>query len=165
MDMTGDTLYPLNELKTIFPEIYTKDASRYKGRDGVMQIVIPILNCLWNDVLHFTAVHPSVVKSALKSAGMKKSYDLQYYEIDPELLDPKNTAVFLYTSKLLSGNKLEVVSYDPTKIEKYSLLPQITMDYYKERYEMGGEPLVYYRVPHILYKGKLNVKDVRIIKV
>ncbi len=71
-DMIGDTLYPLNILKHTHPDLYTKKVSKYIGREKVMDQIIPILDCLWNDVLHFTAVHPKDVKDALIKAGSKK---------------------------------------------------------------------------------------------
>ncbi len=32
-----------------------------------MEQRIPILNCLWNDVLHFSPVHPAKIKQAMTS--------------------------------------------------------------------------------------------------
>ena len=166
-DMKGDILYPLNVLKNEHPELYDIKASKYVGREKVMQQVIPALNCLWNDVLHFTAVHPSVVKEALINAGSKKDFDMSCYEIDPNLLDPEKTIVYLYEhDSVVDKMSIEnFAKYDPNDIEKYSHLTQKTKDYYKEMFDQGKKPLVFHGVPHIFYKGNLNVKKLPIVKV
>ena len=63
--MEGETLYPLNKLKDVYSNIYEEARSKYKGREAVMRHKIPYLNCLWNDVLHLTVVHPQKLKDAL----------------------------------------------------------------------------------------------------
>jgi len=51
-DLKGHILYPLNQLKSIYPSLYDTKATTYQGREAVMQARIPLLNCLWNDVPH-----------------------------------------------------------------------------------------------------------------
>lgn len=167
-DMEGDTLYPLNQLQSMYPKLYAEKFGKYIGREEITKLVLPTLGCLWNDVLHFTAVHPKVLKNALIAAGDNRKPKVQCYEIDPELLDAKNTIVFLYKeSDLLTNmNSDNVAVYNPSEIRKYSELPQVTLDYFKESYEKyNREPLWLHRVPHILYKGSLNIKDLPIIEV
>ena len=60
-DMSGNILYPLNVMEKINPEIYEKAVKKYEGREYLMREVIPWLNCLWNDVLHFSIVHPTKI--------------------------------------------------------------------------------------------------------
>lgn len=55
-NLAEDTLYPLNVLKDRYPEQYREHAAKYDWRLELMDIVIPKLNCLWNDVLMFTFV-------------------------------------------------------------------------------------------------------------
>ncbi len=57
-NLQGNILYPLNTLKEKHPEIYEQQVSKYVGREHMTQQRIPILDCLWNDVLHFSAVNP-----------------------------------------------------------------------------------------------------------
>ncbi|MBI4404513.1 MAG: hypothetical protein HY537_10145 [Deltaproteobacteria bacterium] len=33
-----------------------------------MQVRLPILNCLWNDVLHFSTIHPHLIWNALQES-------------------------------------------------------------------------------------------------
>jgi hypothetical protein len=166
-DMQGEVLYPLNTLKNIHPEVYEKEANKYVGREQLMQQRIPILDCLWNDVLHFSAVHPSEMKKALLEAGRTKLFDIEYFEIDPHLLDPENTVVYLYrhnnvTDKFKGEN---FAKYNPDEMVQYSVLPQETKDYYIEMISQDKKPLLYHRVPHILFKGSLDVSKIKKISI
>lgn len=70
-NLTGEVLYPLNVLRTHLPEIYDAQVKKYSGREGVMAHKVPILECLWNDVLHFSPVHPSKIRDAIADAGWR----------------------------------------------------------------------------------------------
>lgn len=51
-----DAIAITNVLKDTKPAIYTAQSKKYLGRERILGAKIPPLNCLWNDVLHFTAV-------------------------------------------------------------------------------------------------------------
>jgi hypothetical protein len=55
-NFTGDIIYPLNQLKDIYPDHYTREIKKYEGREKLMDVRNPILNCLWNDVVQFTCL-------------------------------------------------------------------------------------------------------------
>jgi hypothetical protein len=76
-DMRGNTLHPLNQLKKVSPDIYAQKVKKYEGRLEILERKIPALDCLWNDVLHLTAVHPTVLNAAFESVG--KNYNLRFY--------------------------------------------------------------------------------------
>lgn len=165
INMTGNILYPLNEIKDKYPEIYEHHVLKYAGREQLLKHKIPILNCLWNDVLHFSAVHPDEIKKSLTEAGDKKEFTLKYYKVDPKLLKPEITIVYLYAHNDVKDklNENNYVSYAPENVSKYSSMPQTTKDYYKEIIDKGGRPLLYHRIPHILYRGTLDVTDLPVI--
>jgi hypothetical protein len=64
-DMQGTVLHPLNSLKQSHPELYVAKASKYQGREHVMDQFLPTLECAWNDVLHFTAINPEELKRSI----------------------------------------------------------------------------------------------------
>ncbi|MEZ4114190.1 MAG: hypothetical protein R3B65_01945 [Candidatus Paceibacterota bacterium] len=47
---------------------------------------IPKLNCLWNDVIHMTAVHPSDLKNSLLEAGHELK-NFKWFKIPIKSLD------------------------------------------------------------------------------
>ncbi len=163
--MKGNILYPLNSLKKIYPEIFVKHFSKYKGREIITKHRIPFLNCLWNDVLHFSAVNPKDIKQALIEAGRDADFTWKCYQVDPEILSPENSIVYLYEHADAGGKLAEnnFTPFDPNDTVKYSQMPLAAKDYYKEMISMGKPVLLFHRIPHILYKGNLDISDLKII--
>ena len=48
-------------------ELYKGHARKYEGREHLMEEIIPILNCKWNDVVQFSALNPQVIVDKLKT--------------------------------------------------------------------------------------------------
>lgn len=156
--MLGNILYPLNQLKHIDPALYEKQKSKYIGREQVMLQNIPILNCLWNDVLHFTAIHPSEITKALKD-GRK----VKYYQINALEFDSNKAVVYLY-SKPGVPDAEEFIPFDPDQVSKFSKISQQTLNYYNEMLLMNKKPLLYHLSPHILFKGSIDISLSTIIE-
>jgi len=165
-DMQGTVLHPLNALKDIRPDLYVAKAGKYEDRKHIMQQFIPTLECAWNDVLHFTAVDPRELKQALVDAGMEPR-EMKFYEIDPSLLDPKRTTIYLYSDK--TGEEKMAPehfrTYDPENLQEHAVLPEVTKEYYKRMYAKGEKPLAFIGIPHILHKGSLDISDLPVVTV
>ena len=131
-----------------------------------MEQFIPTLECAWNDVLHFSAINPQELKQALVEAGMEPK-EMSFYQVDPGLLDPKQTTIFLYRERVNEANMSpdNFSDYDPEQLSAYSVLPQLTKDYYKEKFGKNEQPLLFIGVPHILHKGSIDVSNLPVIIV
>ncbi|MDR3546937.1 MAG: hypothetical protein P4M11_01445 [Candidatus Pacebacteria bacterium] len=162
-DQRGDILYPLNQLRDMHPELYEQYLKKYEGRESVLTQMIEPLDCLWNDVIFLTAVHPSMVKKAYEETGFKFDLPFRFYEIEPEALDPKRATVMLFPEHRSEPNVYR--PYSPANIDQYSEFPERTMAYYEAMFSEGVLPLLFLFIPHILYRGTLNVSNLRIIKV
>lgn len=166
------TLYPLNSLKSKFPDIYEKELSKYIGREHITQQRIPLFdNCLWNDVIFLTALHPQKLFDERRRAGWGSIKPRQYLKINPRTLDPAKLGVFLFkvkgedVSSLLEANDFAAYSYD--ELKTYAVVSQATKDYFKCEFDKG-EPrikLFYRYIPHILYKGAIDISHSEIITV
>ena len=166
-NMQGDVLFPLNVLKEKYPDIYAGAASKYDARKYVMEDVVPGLGCLWNDVIHLTAVHPRDLKKALVEAGGRSEMPIVCYEVDPDILDPKNTVVYLY-KYMKREDKFEEDNFVPFKvanISEYSHIPEVTKNYFKRTFQAGEWPLKFAFVSHILYQGTIDVSQCPIVRV
>jgi hypothetical protein len=161
--MMGDILYPLNEMKDTLPEVYKKAVLKYEGRERIMQDVIPILGCLWNDVLHFSPVHPSQVLAEFLKSG-KELMGREYFEIPAEMFSPDKTVIYL-NGELPKMDPKNWLPYDSALVEKYSEIPELTKAYYKEKFAKNEQPLLYAKIPHILYKGSIDTKNIKRIKI
>src|SRR5438105_14484566 len=100
-NLTGDTLYPLNILQGIFPDVYAAHLQKYEGHEYALQLAVPLLNCLWNDVLHFSMVHPAEAQEAWISAGFAVT-PKRYFEIDAahSAFNAENTVIYLYPDSI-----------------------------------------------------------------
>ena len=161
-NMSGTILYPLNTLKETHLEIYNEHVKKYKGREKLLSNEIPPLHCLWNDVLHFTAVTPKELKDKLAKAGI--SYELSFFKVPVSFVEGENSIAFLYGKNL--GAISDVKQYepfDPNKMDIYGTIPKETVEYYKQKKAEGVRPLLYHLVPHILYKGNIETKDLKTV--
>lgn len=162
----GNILVPLNRMKELEPVLYSEYYKKYTGREAVTKQYIPTLNCLWNDVLHLTAVHPQDLKDALIESGDPDSINFDCYQIPASLLDLNKTTV--YFSGDIPENRMNLKNfqkYNPSKIKSYSKIPEKTKKYYKDSFKNNKRPLVFHAVPHILYKGSIDATHLNRIKV
>jgi hypothetical protein len=161
--MEGDTLYPLNVLREKYPDIYVKEVKKYTGREGVLTRKIPILNCLWNDVLHFSPVHPQKVKDALAQAGYTK-FDFKFYEVDLAKINPQNILIFTYAHLDMEGVVEEdFIPFDPAYVDSHTEVPEATLAYFTEAVKNGRKPLFFHGIPHILVKDSVNILGLKVI--
>ena len=167
-DMKGDTLYPLNVLKETHPDLYKKYVKKYEDRMKVMEQKVPFFDCLWNDVIHLSAIHPKYLKEALKEIGIE--FSGKYFIIDAVDLDADKLVVWLNSVDDRNTNKDEKYFefFNPEHYEGiYSVFPkERQMKAWKEYVEHhGGNPLLWIRCPHVLYKGGISLKGTQIIEV
>jgi len=171
-DFKGSTLYPLNVLKQKYPELYENEVSKYKGREYVTRQRIPILgDCLWNDVIFMTAVHPQKIFDASAEAGWGEIIPQRYFKIDLSTLDKEKLAVYLFKASeptvQSKVNNDDFVKFDLKDVSKYEIVPQSTKDYFRHEYESDHKRIsLFYRyIPHILYRGEIDVSNAEIITV
>lgn len=80
------------------------------------------------------------------------------------MLEPEKT-VFYLNSPREKGTAIpqrDFIPYDSKEVEKYDHMPEATEAYYKETFEAGGNPLAHHLIPHVLYKGSIETKDLAI---
>lgn len=158
-NMEGDILYPLNQLKNKMPNIYQDQAKKYQGREQVPKQYLNLLDCLWNDVLHFSAVHPQKIKSALDSLGMSSKGFNKCYRIDTELAGfNENNTVFYFTAYSRS-QKIEIRErkFNHEAVRNYAEIPKGTLQFYDKRIKENKPVFTHAGITHILFKGTLDV--------
>ena len=164
-DMKGKILMPLNEIRNKYPKIYEEEIRKYKGREVLLSKNVPILNCLWNDVLFLTAVHPLKLKRALRESGSQipLKRKAEWFKIDPKLIDPQKTVVDLYTKR--EDNNEDYIPFRTMDLNLYDEIGPKTRQYFRKELSEGRRPLLFHLVPHILYKGHLKIKDLEAIEI
>jgi hypothetical protein len=167
-NLTGSVLYPLNQLKQVYPKVAVTKLEKYQGREAVLNQRIPYLNCLWNDVLHFSPVHPARIRAALEEAGRNTgSRRWRYYEVDAATFSPSKTIIWEYPARRHHKfviNKSECYTFEPRLLDKYTKVGERTRRYYAH-VKPGAHILPYVGVAHVLYKGHLNIEKIKVIEV
>ena len=160
-NMKGNFLIPLNSMKKKNPSLYKDEVKKYKGRESLLKIKVPLLDCLWNDVVHLTAVHPRDLKKALVNSGMPKNITMKWFKINLKSLEQDKTIVYLYKYE---DESKDYKKFNHSDLKKYGRIPANTKKYFKKCYNEGYIPLIFHLVPHILYKGEINIKNCDIIE-
>lgn len=161
----GDMLYPLNALKEIHPTAYALEVEKYSWRKRLLKREIPVLDCLWNDVLHFTAVHPTELKAALIEAGSRPDFQMKFYQVDPAELDQKKLVVYLYQYND-EADTIDARNIQPFRIAELpelAVIPEATKAYFRDEFAKGERPLIFHGVPHVLYQGNLDTRGLPIV--
>lgn len=165
-DFRGHDLYPLNRLKDVAPDLYDRQRAKYAGREDVMQQRVPQLNCLWNDLLHFTPLHPAQVAQLARSEGLVW-HEAKWFEIDPVAagFTSANTAVFRYANIDLEYPipRDEFESFDIERLALMCDLPQPTRDYYRSIPRGSSRYFIFAGVPHVLHRGSVDIEKAPVV--
>lgn len=171
-NLEGNILYPLNELKIVKPHIYEKAVQKYKGRETLLTRKIPILDCLWNDVLHFSPLHPAKIFAKFDEmiGGKFLEKPLQFFEVNPTAMgfNAENAVIYLHTPREKGDFTLPESDFLPFNAEllaDYQEIPEATITHYKETVPYKKQVWLYLFVPHILYRGSLEVEKLKVIEV
>jgi hypothetical protein len=155
----GTVLYPLNVLKNIHPEAYTSHAKKYIDREWLLQRKIDALDCLWNDVLHCTPIHPAKIYPLLREIGFGYPPE-KFYQIDCSDWRPDQCALMEYST---DGKERIYSKGLPCDFHGFDTLPDETIAYYRKCHADKIHPMIFACTPHILLKGSINVSDAPII--
>ena len=163
----GSTLYPLHELERVAPEAWRREVTKYEGREEVLDATIPVLGCRWNDVLHFATVPPSTIAALLGEVGLEP-LRRRAFEVDTARFDPARTVVFL--NRRAGGvdpfaEPSQWLPLDDAYVETLREANEETRRYYAECVAAGRRPLLYGHLPHVLYRGSLDVSGCRVLEL
>ena len=165
-DLNGITLYPLNRLKEKFPALYVAAVKKYHDREWLLNVTIPPLGCLWNDVLHFSLMHPSIIYKGLRDTGFDYSNrESLWFEVPLEDVLCQPSTLYLNTRIWQHEKILRDSDFKPatmTHISELSGMPEINLQYYRDCAAKGERPLLWKRAPHLLLKGELNIANYRV---
>jgi hypothetical protein len=164
--MVGSTLYPLNDLEQREPDVWRRERAKYDGRKHVLEVPVPPLDCLWNDVLHFSPVHPAEIVAALVAAGLQP-LRRRTFVVDTAALDPERTVIFLNRGDS-GGERIDADqwrTFDPALLLELSDLTEPTRRYYRECAAQGTRPLLYGYLPHVLFRGPLETRDLQVLEL
>lgn len=171
-NMIGTKLKSLNVLKETNSELYEQYITKYKpNRLILLERIVPKLNCLWNDVIHFLPLHPNLVYKGLVESGGKPEFTSNrlFYKIPVAKVDEEATiAIYRYSKEKFKGifneiDNSEIQFLDIHRYRELDSLPEVTVDYYREQLSLGNKFGLYHFVPHIFIRGEVDIENVEII--
>ena len=169
-------LYPLNIIKEKFPDLYEVEIKKYRDSENAkrqnipLQIVPTLEQAAWGDVIQLSAIHPEDIKKALLEAGFSPR-ELKFYQVDPNLLDPQKTTIFLYRKDMEDIDPKNFAKFDPENLHEHAEVPERTREYYREVSDTNkitgknNRPFLFVGVPHIFHKGPIDVSNFPVIVV
>jgi hypothetical protein len=157
-NMKGSKLIPLNEQRELLPELYKAAVQKYADRMSVMHQIIPYFECLWNDVLFLSPVHPQLMNDARRLYKVSTP-ETRWFEIDSDLLEQDKLLLYRHRPKWLVEMEPEKDEYEAftklTKEEKQSLIKLQEAGIWSIR-KWREKALYWGHVPHILYRGHID---------
>ncbi|MFV8430156.1 hypothetical protein ACNO6Y_06040 [Vibrio owensii] len=155
---------PLNCLKASHPNLYQQHVKKYEYRPQALQRRVHGLDCYWNDVLHFTPIHPGKVLEGLRKCGLEATTLGRWLRFDVRELgfDKTNTVIFWSLNQEFGDwkeSKEDFTPYRETELSQLSELPSKTLCFYQERIDKEEMPLLFFRTPHVLFKGIVALKN------
>jgi len=165
-EMRGTVLYPLNELEYVDRSAWEREREKYAGRERVLELQVPPLECRWNDVLHLSPVHPADIVAELRAVGLEPLRS-RFFEIDAAGLDAARTVVFLNRRARSSGeiDASEWIPFEPEALPALAGFNEASRRYYRESAETGARPRPWAYLPHVFHRGALDVRDLPVLEV
>ncbi len=159
--MMGTKLYPLNELKNVHSELSAEYYEKYSGREEVTRQVIPILNCLWNDVIFFIPIPPDAINFARESHGLLP-IEQEWFVVDSKTLNQSNLLLFRHRPQWTIDAELEKDEY--TKLDDLSVVQEAEVQMVPEcaiwaMKKFGRKSMLFGYMPHVLFRGTIETEN------
>ena len=177
--MRGETLYPLNALRAIYPDVYERARSKYVGRERVMDFRIPILDVLWNDTLHLSPLHPFSLASVWRAVGLEQRsgfrfWDREFFQIPLDRIAGRQSVWFASEAFWVNNAPNEDVplappveefrSFEPAEYEELTEVPPSYEAYLRRQLERHRPALQFPKIPHVLVAGPIDVAGLNIVR-
>lgn len=156
--MIGTVLYPLNELRIRHPDIYRQEMAKYADhpkRVSLPETVLPKLDCLWNDVLHCSPIHPRRLYEAWRAQGIKSVPDKGFFRIPINRVSHHRVAI-------MRGRDVEWL--DAVDYKEITTVTAETLKWYGKMARQGRFGGHFVGVPHVLVEGAIDIEGVEVVR-
>jgi hypothetical protein len=165
--MRGETLYPLNALRSAHSDVYERERAKYAGREVLLELRIPLLDVLWNDAVHLAPIHPARLMAVWRAEGFSPALwrRTEFFRIPVERIDAGRAVWF--GAGAMSSDVLRDDEVEPFDVERYRELeepPPAHTAFLRERREQGRRVLPFAHVPHVLVAAPVDVAGVEVVR-
>lgn len=163
-DMKGSELIPLSVMLEVDAGLRAKYLEKYKGREEILERKIPLLDCLWNDVVQLLPLHPRQLFELQQELGLIPEIpDYRYYQIDVNALNPSKTVIYFKTAP--GEENVTVKWLKDVNLDELQAIPEATQNYYKSMVGTGEPVFNYQFVPHVVHQGTIDVSSAQTIRL
>ena len=163
--MVGTRLIPLNRMKESNLALYSKEASKYHGREKLLERYIPKVDCLWNDVLHFSSLRPEIIFSRFEALGFGRYDGLRWFEVPLSRIEGLGSVIYRAPQEPRPNFALDDADIEFLNVGSYQepkVLSEQADTYFLHCQKEGRTPLPFQFTPHILVHGEVETKGLKI---
>lgn len=162
--MKGSELITLNQMFAKDSKLHQKYLKKYEGREEILERRIPLLDCLWNDVVQLLPLHPrKLFELQLRLGLVNEIPDYKYFQINPTILNLHNAAVYFKTAP--GEDNVTMKWLKDVKLGELQEIPDATIKYYESMVGTGEPVFNYQFVPHVLYRGSIDISKSKVISI
>jgi hypothetical protein len=164
--MVGEVLYPLNTLRQLHPGIYTREIAKYQdhpSRFNLPRLHIPKLNCLWNDVVQCSPIHPHLLYLALRERGLLPAqHSRTFFQIPVSSLGDTPLAIVSSSGDpTIPLREEEVQLIDHTTYRELDIVPAQALEWYDHLARQKKLFGLFMGVPHVMVQGPIVIHQAR----
>jgi hypothetical protein len=169
-NMVGDTLFPLFTLRETHPEIYAEHVKKYRGREDILEVRIPLLDCWWNEVLHLSPLHPQKVIDCWRARGLlehaNRPLPVEVYKVPVALLNESTTVCaqdYCYEVGKEYEGRLKFWHFRSAEYAPQADVGAEQIDYWLRQFAVKEHILWYSHTMHVLAKQTIDTRKCELI--
>lgn len=150
-DVRGTTLYPLNHLRDIYPDLFEREIAKYDDhpqRRLLPETRLPVLNRLWNDVIHTAPIHPHLLYRAWIERGAFVNPDCRFFQIPVD-------RVAMHTAGWMVERNVTLIDWNV--YTELTTVPAETLAWYERLVAQGKHGADFVGVPHVLVTDQIDI--------
>jgi len=168
-DFRGSTLYPLNQLRSVHPDVFERERPKYDGRESVLSWQVPHLGVCWGDTVNLSALDPVHLVEARQRLGVPFSQLLQRRVVKIPVKRIARSRAVVYDSRShwinsspgehvpLAPPAAEFSPFDAATYEELEQVPGLHLDYLRHQLTIGRPALGFVFVRHVLVAGPVDI--------
>jgi hypothetical protein len=175
-DFRGSTLYPLNALSKIYPDLYEREKAKFTGRESVLEYIVPFLEVAWADTVNLSALDPRLLVAERRRLGVPFSHLLQRRLVCIPIERIEGLPAVNYRSEthwINSSPGEESVPLTPPAHEfspfvasqhaETREVPGLHRDYLLQQKARGALALGFVFIPHVLVASPIELSGLEMI--
>jgi len=175
-DFRGTTLYPLNDLKKVFPDLYEHERLKFAGREAVLEYVIPGLGVAWADTVNLSALDPRLLVAERRRLGVPFSRLLERKLLCIPVERIANLPAVNYVSRShwinsspgeigvpLTPPSEEFSPFDAVHYRETREVPALHSEYLLRQKSREALALGFVFIPHVLVASAIDISGLELI--